>query len=196
MRGFEGNDNKRIIKLVMSLLVILLVLSAAVGVTFALFTSRDDGKIGINVTSGKCRVDIVDTDNNTLVGDVLQFVARDGRESIYFEPGATYVTEGFKIKNIGNIPINFRAYISNDEAFDMLEFESAFELWITTDPVNLETATPLVEFKGELDPEKDSQTHYLVVRMKQDAGNTFQGKEYDGIGITVYAVQGNVSVEE
>jgi hypothetical protein len=32
--------------------------------------------------------------------------------------------------------------------------------------------------------------------MKDTAGNEFQGKTYTGIGVTVYAVQGNVTIEE
>ena len=40
-----------------------------------------------------------------------------------------------------------------------------------------------------------SETYYLVIRMKETAGNEFQNKTYTGIGITVYAVQGNAPIE-
>jgi hypothetical protein len=99
-----------------------------VGLTVALFTSNDDdGKIGINVTSGECKIDIVDLGGKTLVGDVLNFVTPDNREKIYFEPGSTYYTEGFKISNIGKIPVNFRVYVSEDAQANRYSIEEAFE---------------------------------------------------------------------
>jgi hypothetical protein len=63
----------------------------------------------------------------------------------------------------------------------------------------------LTEFRGETRPGTDGylpagqsdETFYcLFVKMKESAGNEFQGSTYEGIGITVHAVQGNVSVNE
>lgn len=167
------------------------------GLTWALFASgSEDGTIGVNVTTGKVKVDIVDDEDNSLVGDILDFITTDTSDSLYFLPGATYYTQGFRVKNTGNIPMNFRVYVSEDESVDKEEFEEAFELYITTDPENLETAEKLLSFTGALGVEETSGTYYLVVKMKETAGNEFQGKTYTGIGVTVYAVQGNVSVEE
>lgn len=179
--------------LILSIMTILLCTTFIVGITLALFTSDErDGTIGINTTTGKVRVDIVDVNQQTLVGDVLDLVPLNEDEPVLFEPGATYYTEGFKIKNIGTIPINFKAYISRDDGENMELFVEGFEFYITQDPKNLTNATKIMEFTGELKPNATSDTYYLVFRMKESADNRFQNKEYSGIGITVYAAQSNI----
>ena len=183
-------------KITMSIAIILLCLTSVVGSTWALFTSGEDGKIGINSTSGNIDLDIVDTDGNSLIDDVLDFVSKsDDGEPIYFEPGATFYTQGFTVKNNGNITINYRLYISNDEDENMESFSEAFELWVTDDPNNIGNGSKMTEFVGTLAPGESGKVQYLVIKMKESAGNDFQGKVYTGIGITVYAVQGNVDIE-
>ena len=55
----------------------------------------------------------------------------------------------------------------------------------------------ITEFKVEgLAPGKTSVNYRLLIKMKETVGNEFQGKTYTGIGVTVYAVQGNVSIKE
>lgn len=192
---FSRPSNRRNHTITVLIIIILLLLAAIIGLTYALFTSGgEDGKIGINITSGECKIDIVDAEDKSLVGDVLDFVTAEKKEKIYFEPGATYYTEGFEIKNIGTIPVNFRVFISEDEANDRYEFQEAFELWITKDTSDIENAERLTEFTGRLEVDQTSETYYLVIRMKETAGNEFQNKSYTGIGITVYAVQGNASI--
>ncbi len=182
-------------KIAMSVCIIFLCFSSVVGVTWALFTNGDDGKIGINTTSGYIDLDIVDTDENSLVGDVLDFETKvEDDKPIYFEPGATFYTQGFMVKNNGNITINYRLYVSNDDDENMESFSEAFELWISEDPDNLTEASKITEFEDKLAPGETGKTYYLVIRMKESAGNDFQGKVYTGIGVTVYAVQGNVNI--
>lgn len=194
--SLEEQNNRMVQKIILPSLVILLCLISMVGVTWALFTSGEDGTIGVNVTSGQVKVDIVDEYGNSIVGDVLSFDPADHHEPIYFEPGATIYTQGFRVKNTGTVSINFRMYISNDENENMQAFEDAFELWVTTDPKNLNDAEQIKSFVVEdLDPLDTSEMYYLVIRMKTTATNDFQGKEYSGIGITVYAVQGNVEIQ-
>ena len=192
----NNNSGKNISRTINVLVIVIMFLViTVVGLTVALFTnSDDDGKIGINVTSGECKIDIVDLGGNTLVGDVLNFVTPDNRDKIYFEPGATYYTEGFKISNIGEIPVNFRVYVSEDAQANRYSIEEAFDLWITNDLTTLKTAEKLPEFTGKLAVGKKSETYYLVVKMKEEAGNKFQDQTYSGIGVTVYAVQGNVNI--
>lgn len=192
--SWDGGKRKTT-TIVISIITIVLLFTVIVGFTYALFTnSEDDGKIGVNVTSGKCKIDIVDVEDKSLVGDVLHFVTRKEKEKIYFEPGAIYYTEGFELRNIGTIPVNFRMCISEDEKTDIGKFQESFELWITKDTKNLDSAEKLTEFTGRLEVGARSETYYLVVRMKESADNEFQDKAYTGIGITVYAVQGNVDI--
>lgn len=182
-----------------AMLATVLCVAALGGVTAVVFLGdvSDDGTIGIVATAGEIKVDIVDSiSGESLIGKVLDFVVPTGETHAVFGPGTVYHTTGFCVKNIGGIPINFRVSVSDDERIDMQEFEAAFEVWISNSTTFDDTAERLTEFKfvGPLyqgDTSKD--TFYLFVKMKDDASNAFQGKAYSGIGVTVYAVQGNAA---
>lgn len=177
--------------IIIAALVILLCLAFIIGSTFALFTDND-GKIGINATAGDLEVDIVDASDNpsSLVGKTLDFVTTS--DKIWFEPGAAFHTEGFRVKNKGNIPLNFIVYISNDKRTDA-DFLEVFDVWITDDPSR--TISELSDFDKHLGPGETSDVYYLVFRMKEDAGNEYQNRTFTGVGITVCAVQGNVNID-
>ncbi|MBR2466754.1 MAG: hypothetical protein IKB38_07505 [Clostridia bacterium] len=189
---FRYKSNKQ--ALVVAVLVILLCLACLSGATLALFTSDiNDGKIGIVTTTGDVEVDIVDADDvsRSLVGDTLDF--KDA--SVTFEPGATFCTKGFKVINKGNVNIRFRVSVSADEEMDMRGFNDAFTVWITTDPSGDGDTQLLTEFTGTILPGAFTEdTYYICIKMKESAGNEFKGQTYNGIGITVYAIQGNVEV--
>ena len=177
--------------LIISVVAILLCMVAITGSTLALFTSND-GKIGINATSGKLKVNIIDASENpeSLVGDVLNLVTTSTNPKGLFEPGAALPTEGFRIRNDGNIPVHFILYISEDEKYDE-SFADAFEVWLTNDPSSRSGMVKLNEFEGRLQPDQISDPYYLVFKMKTSAGNEFQNTPFSGVGVTVLAVQGN-----
>ena len=179
--------------IIMAALTILLCLLFIIGSTFALFTDSD-GKIGINATAGNLEVDIIDASDNpgALVGKTLNFVTTSAQDKILFEPGAAFYTQGFRVKNNGNIPLNFIIYISDDKETDA-DFLDAFEVWITDDPSR--TIAELPDFDKHLDPGETSDVFYLVFRMKEDVGNEYQNRTFTGVGVTVCAVQGNVNID-
>lgn len=182
---------------ILAVIVIILCLISITGATLAIFTSDgEDGKIGINATSGQLKVDIVDSldTSQSLVGEVLSFVADKVETKVYFEPGATYYTEGFRVKNIGTVPLDFILYISEDKTLEA-DFYDAFEVWITTNPDEREGMNRLEDFDGALASGEVSDVFYLVFRMKDTAGNDFQDRAFLGIGVTVCAVQGNVNID-
>ena len=181
----------------MSVMVIFLCLIALTGSTYALFTSNpEDGKIGVTTTSGTVKVDIVDAITlKSIRGDALLFDYEDNPAGILMEPGATIVTKGFKIKNAGNVLMNFRMFITNDSDIDMDLLDRSCEFYITTDPTNFSDAQKIYNFTGTLEGDKYSDTFYLVMKMYPNANNELQGQLFTGIGITVHAVQGNVKVE-
>ncbi len=185
---------------IIAALVILLCLTCLTGATLALFTSApNDGTIGIVTTSGDVEVDIVDTSGITLQNKALSFVTTSGSvdsDSVRFEPGVTFYTQGFRVKNTGDIPVNFTLSVSKDDRIDMKEFNAAFELWLVKKGDDFKNAERLTSFKGHLEPKESSETYYLVIKMKESAGNGFQSKTYTGIGVTVYAVQGNAEIRE
>lgn len=179
-------------------LVLLLCLISVTGVSYALFTSSiEDGTIGINTTSGEVNVDIVNTNGVSLVDSVLHLSPNGiALEEFRFEPGATVYTEGFRVANVGTVSVNYRMYISRDENIDEAAFAEAFEIYVTRDVSDLQNAEQLMSFEGSLAKDQTSDLFYLVIRMKETAGNKFQNVAYSGIGITVYAVQGNVSIDQ
>ena len=185
---------------IIAALIILICLVCLTGATLALFTSDiNDGTIGIITTAADLNVDIVDTAGETLQGKALTFVTTAGAadsSKVLFEPGAVFYTQGFKVKNEGNVPVNFKLSVSKDDRIDQNEFDSAFDVWIVKEGDDMSTAQKLTEFKGRIEVGKDSETYYLFIKMKETVGNEFQGKTYTGIGVTVYAVQGNAVAEE
>ena len=185
---------------IIAALVILLCLVCLVGATLALFTSDlKDGTIGIITTTGDVEVDLVDAlTGESLVGQTLTLQTDFVHREILFEPGATYHTQGFKIKNNGTVPINFRLSISEDEDISMKDFYDAFDVWIATDKNSQRNPTDISEFIREgIAPEHESdETYFLFIKMKESVGNEFQNKTYSGIGVTVYAVQGNAIIKE
>ena len=195
---FRYKSNKQ--AFIIAALVILLCFVSLTGATLALFTNDpNDGTIGVITTAGDLKVDIIDAlTNESLVGHVLRFQPETEDESEFlFEPGARVYTQGFRVKNTGDIPVNFRMYVSRDSQLDADEFYTAFEVWITTDTTGLVEAVKLTDFNGRLEVGESSEsTYYLFIKMKESIGNRFQDKEYMGIGVTVYAVQGNVNVRE
>lgn len=193
---FDSLKTKYTKRIILPIMIIMLCFIAVIGSTYAIFTNGSDGKIGINATSGQIKLDILDAGDDSLVGKTLDFILTADDDGIfYFEPGATVRTQGFKVKNYGNITVNYRIYISEDPNENMDAFYDAFELWITNDPTDLSGAVKITNYEGVLIPGETTEMYYLVIKMKDSAGNDFQGKEYSGIGITVYAVQGNVDIQ-
>lgn len=193
---FRYKSNKQ--AFIIAISIILLCLICLVGSTLALFTNDpNDGTIGVVTTSGNIKVDIVDESGNSLKGEELQFITYSGHSDPKFEPGAAFYTQGFKIKNDGNIPINFRLSVTEAQDESMIDFYDAFEVWISKNPDDLTDAKRDTAFQGSVGPESiDEETYYLYVKMKESAGEKFQGRIYSGIGITVIAVQGNVEIVE
>lgn len=198
LKKLEISSRKK--ALVLSIAVISLCFSVLVGVTLALFTNElDDGTIGINTTAGSIDIRIVDVNNNDLVGEVLYFDKEEGgTKKILWEPGATFVTEGFKIYNNGTIPVKYQVYVNSSQADS--ELIDVLDFWITDDPNSIPASdpneVPVQSFKGDLGAGGESDIYFLVVRMDPDAGNFYQGLELNGIGITVHAVQGNVESDD
>ena len=183
--------------IIMTALVILLCLVCLTGATLALFTSNlNDGTIGIVTTSGDVEIDIVDTEGATLQNKALGFITSSADKEPLFEPGATFYTQEFQVMNRGDIPVNFSLSVSKDDKIDMEEFDEAFEVWIVrADDEDFKNAERITSFKGRLEVGESSEKYRLVIKMKESVGNEFQGKTYTGIGVTVYAVQGNAQLK-
>ena len=183
-------------------LVILLCLVSLTGATWALFSSDlKNGTIGVVTTAGNVEVDIVDTSDESLQDKALAFVTTSGAQTnsgnVLFEPGAAFYTQGFQVKNAGNIPINFSMTLSKNDDVDIDSFNRAFEVRVVKEGQDLSDAVLLSDFQGYyLEAGARTETYYLYIKMVESADNEFNGAYYSGIGITVYAVQGNVALED
>lgn len=175
------------------ILIVLYIASVIVfGVYFFTINKSDSpgGSNDINVSKGSVKVDIIDpADGGSLVGEVLYFTKGDKDAALYFEPGATYVTIPFQVKNIGTLSIDYNISVSEGDPKEAEEFRKAFTFGITTEPEQKEDLEALPSHRGKLAPGECSEELYIIVTMNKTAGNEYQNKSYKGIGIVVNAIE-------
>ncbi len=170
--------------LLMSTLALLMCVSMFVGSTFAWFTDSVTSA-GNTIQSGTLKVDLVDADGNSMEGQVIEFVAKDGRaqNEILWEPGCTYETEPVFVVNKGNLALKYEIVI-NGITGDAKLLE-AIEWTVTVADVK----TELADLSGELLANETSDAIVLSGHMKETAGNEYQGLTVEGISISVFATQ-------
>ena len=115
-------NNKRATKraLLTSVTALVMCVVMLVGTTFAWFT--DTASTGVNkIQAGNLKVDIVDKDGTSLKNKSLSFIKAglttdtgaeidpNATTEILWEPGCRYLTEGFRIKNAGNLALKWKA---------------------------------------------------------------------------------------
>lgn len=209
-------------KIAIAILIIVLCIVALTGTTVALFTNGDDGVIGINVTGGDIKIDIIGQGSGSgqtletlsLRGKTLRFIVNDvpvEDENLLWEPGAVYYTEPFAVVNCGDIAINYIIYIDctekDEKKLNAFEFYivSATELaQMTREEIkSLSGVEEMQKHEGYLEAPEEGEEwrtgeyYRLVVRMKDDLGNEYGNFQWlDAVGITVYAVQGNVDIND
>ena len=195
-------NNKRATKraLLTSVMALVMCVVMLVGTTFAWFT--DTASTGVNkIVSGNLKVDIVDKEGNNHL-DTLNFTkaagAPDG-EQLLWEPGCRYVTEGFKIKNAGNLALKWKAEINKEDAKtkvvagsngkENMNLLDVIDFYIVKGTEENAPAVAIENFTGTLSAKATSEVYYIKGVMKTTAGNDYQGLTLDGITITVYATQ-------
>ncbi len=205
--------------LLLSFTSLLLCFAMLAGSTFAWFT--DTATTGVNkIVAGKLKVDIVDATNTdkSLTGDngkllwtqkvvsgsdgELKAVETEGLP--LWEPGVTFLTQGFKIKNGGNLALKWKMAVNKENVengkvgseaapskslLEVIDFSVVTKVGENYEVVNIEN------FEGQLTGENDTATYspvyYLQGHMQEEAGNDYQNLTLDGITITVYATQLN-----
>ena len=166
-----------------SVVALILCVSMLIGTTFAWFT--DSVTTGVNhIQAGNLDVELVDAAGNSLEGVPLTFRDVSGNTDILWEPGCTFKTQGFRVKNAGNLALKYTLFINGllgDSALlDVIDFavEDAQGNKVDID-----------DFVGHLAGNTDSGLYYLVGHMDELAGNDYMGKTLSGLGITVHATQ-------
>ena len=177
--------------LLCSVLSIALCLSMLIGTTFAWFT--DTATTAVNkIVSGKLDVELVDANGGALPAQLTwQKATGHTDEDVLWEPGCTYKTQGFKIKNNGNLALKYKVAINGTTgSSDLLKVITFSIVNVAGETVNLDT------FEGHLASTNAlSDAYYIQGHMNETAGNEYQEKELDGVSITVYATQDTVEVD-
>lgn len=187
---FKGEKKKMIrtrktkIALISSVIALLVCVTLLVGTTFAWFTDSATS-VGNKIQSGTLDVDIVDETGVSLVGEKLMFQNVNGDTDILWEPGATFRTQAFKIKNNGNLALKYRLALNGIDGDSVLLEVISFSI-VKEDG----TAVDLETFEGTLEENAElSDIYYIQGVMDIEAGNEYQDKELVGIGVTVIAGQ-------
>ena len=180
--------------LLTSAFAIFMCAAMLIGTTFAWFT--DTASTAVNrIESGSLKVDIVDASGKSLNGKSLSFKDVTGNSNIYWEPGATFKLDSFRIVNKGNLAFKYKVLISgingNAELLKAIDFFVQF---------GDKQEVALADWNGILLPEgktatrdaeevKETSLITISAKMRSDAGNEYQGLSIDGLGITVVATQ-------
>ncbi len=198
----KKNSTRR--ALLTSVVALVICVTMLMGTTFAWFT--DTATVAVNtIVSGKLDLELVDENGNALVNP-LKFVSADKETTdILWEPGARYVTEGFKIKNAGNLAFKFKVVVTSlgtasaveadEEVANLLEV-------ITFDLVTKDAEGNYVTYdNGEVTVvaaeggKVNDTVYYLRGVMDTEAGNKYMNMKVEGITITVYATQATVETD-
>ena len=195
------NNNQKATKraLLTSVMALVMCVVMLVGTTFAWFT--DTASTGVNkIVAGNLDVDIVGENGVSLDGKSLSFKDVNNKTDILWEPGVTFHTEGFRIKNAGNLALKWKIAINKDSAstgvvegsngkqgmnlLDVIDFS------VVSSKAKDAEAVKIDEFVGHTDANTvDSTTYYIKGTMQTSAGNDYQDLTLEGITITVYATQ-------
>ena len=180
--------------LLTSVMALVMCVVMLVGTTFAWFT--DTASTGVNrIQAGNLKVDIVDENNESLVGKTLSFKAVNGKTDILWEPGATFFTQGFKIANEGNLALKYKVVVSgitgDTGLLKVMKFDVVSAMTKTGSEVNFDTTPGQLLPSAAGTPSVSDTTYYLRGHMDENAGNEYKNMTLTGISVTVYATQLN-----
>ena len=196
--------------LLCSVLSIALCLSMLIGTTFAWFTDTDSTAVN-KIQAGTLDVDLQMKGANdnwvTAVGETLNWVkAADGAgQEILWEPGATYKLPELRVINNGNLALKYKVVISGakdanaennkDDLILMNVLDWTYSISGNGGEANaasLDTERHLAAKTTDADV---FDTLTIQAKMRETAGNEYQGLAIEGIAITVYATQDTVEYD-
>lgn len=202
--------------LLMSGLALLVCISMLVGSTFAWFTDSVASKNN-KIVAGKLDIELYKVDlkenwtlddiaNNTLFEEVeiTDSTAPIFGEDILWEPGYEAVAN-LKIVNNGNLALKYQTVIrptsevgmlaevidvyTCDEVIVKLNGRESYESKLTKIGSLEEVMTGKTVFNGEMKTAGEVQFFSIVLKMREDAGNKYQGQTAGTFDVTVLAAQ-------
>lgn len=186
-------DNRTSVKRSLFVSAIALTLTAAllIGSTFAWFTSTATTSVS-DVTAGTLKVEIVNSDGSELENNTVKFVDKDGSSNILWEPGVTFTTKEFKIKNAGNLALKYKFQLgmnvtdANKALYNAITFYIAYK-----DANGTEQRVDVSQYEGHLAGNANSDAFYLIGEMNP-AATEGQGQTLSDLAIAVVATQDTV----
>ena len=176
--------------LLTSVVAIFMCMAMLAGTTFAWFT--DSASTAVNkIQAGTLDVvlEMKDASGNwvSAEGKTLQFkvngqIPAEGTQ-ILWEPGCTYELPELRVVNNGNLALKYKIAITGINGDAKLNEAIEWTITNTSATTALDADHPLAAGA--------SDTLTIKGHMKESAGNEYQGKSIDGIGITVIATQLN-----
>lgn len=185
--------------------LIIFCIIAFIGITIFFFWRfgshrNPDSPTGPNDTivgSTEVKIDLLGSDaSSSIVGKSIPFIPPVGQKEILCEPGMTYYTEPFYVKNTGEVKVDYIISISEGTSPEAKAFKEAFTFRLATDTDDKTAPVPLTEYRGVLEAGESTPSFHLVITMKPTAGNQFQGKTFETIGIKVTAMEHGRSGQE
>lgn len=175
--------------LLTGVIALFLCVTMLIGTTFAWFTDTASTSVN-NIVAGTLDIELqyqnMDGSWQNAEGKTLSFIKAAGHEdeTLLWEPGCTYELPAIRVKNNGNLALQYKLAITgilgDAELNDVIEWK------------NGSTEQLLSEYTGTMIPgENDDVSEPIVIvgHMKEEAGNEYQGKFIEGIAITVVATQ-------
>ncbi len=200
--------------LIPSLLAVILCVAMLVGTTFAWFT--DTASTSVNkIEAGTLDVELYYANNTTgteenttwtkitSVTSALEFVKAAGHtaEPVLWEPGCTYSLPALKIVNAGNLALKYKVVFTAVNTTDEnLKLAEVLDVTMNGNPAGTlyEVLTSTDEdgyAHGNLAGNANTDPITLSVKMRETAGNEYQGLSIGGIAVTVYATQDTVEYD-
>ena len=194
--------------LLSSVLAMLICVSMLIGTTFAWFT--DSASTAVNkIQAGTLKIELqyatawdasgVPTAWADAEGKTLNFRKAAGaaaNEAILWEPGCTYKLPELRIVNNGNLALQYKILITGiagdaklNEVIDWEWAGCSIDENGVYEPRRGGDLSSGDSIFGSLKPNTITDDILISGSMKKEAGNEYQGKSIDGIGITVVATQ-------
>lgn len=155
------------------------------GTTFAWFSTSVSSSVNA-IQSGSLKIDLVNGEGKSLVGDTIAIASKEGFTTTFWEPGCEATFEDVFVKNESNIDVKYEIKVvgldGDSKLLDAIEFTNNIEEFYE------EGKTYATLAAGE-----KSEAIEISAKMKETAGNQYQNLTADGIAVVVYATQVNAT---
>lgn len=151
------------------------------GTTFAWFSTSVSSSVNA-IQSGSLKIDLVNGEGKSLVGDTIAIASKTGFTTTFWEPGCEATFEDVFVKNESNINVKYEIKVvgldGDAKLLDAIEF--------TDNTADFAAGATLAA--GET-----SAAIKISAKMIETAGNQYQNLTADGIAVVVYATQVNAT---